>query len=96
MSSGTLDTNTKGATAAELTLTTETKITLYVVAKTGQSGNHLVGVEVSPDGSTWVGMPGSVRGLGCLSYDCVASKVRAIVIEAEGSSSNVIAHILAR
>jgi len=51
----TLNTNIKGDTAATLTLTTETVVTLYVLADTGDSGNYRVGLELSPDnGANWL------------------------------------------
>lgn len=93
----TLDTNSLDATGAEVTLTTETLITLYVVAKTGVNHNHCVILQASPDsGTTWVPIPPPVLGIGVLTVEVAATKVRAKVLKAEGATSTVTVHILAR
>ena len=49
MATAVLNTNSLGATGAEITITTETIVSLYVVDKTGAHNNHLVVLEASPD-----------------------------------------------
>lgn len=98
-STGTLDTNVVNSNIASLTLTTENWITLFVVAKTGAHLNHRVILEVSPDsGTTWQPLPPSIQGVGCLPHSeaVVVTDVRAKVDEAEGATSTVTIHILAR
>ena len=97
MSTGTLDSNDKGASAAELTLTTETIISFYIFAKTGTAGKYRVGIEASPDnGTTWVEIGVVLAHPGIHTCPCIATKVRAIVLEAQGETSTITVHILAR
>lgn len=93
----TLNTNIKGDTAATLTLTTETVVTLYVLADTGGSGNYRVGLELSPDnGATWLDSEVIISGPDIETITCAATKARAVTLEAQGSSSTVTIHLLAR
>lgn len=92
----TLNTDSKDSTADEKALTAEKCVTLYVLGKTGTHDNHHVGIEASPNGSDWVRVPDTLRGLGVKSFDICAARVRAVVIEAEGSTSTVDVHLIAR
>ena len=98
MTTATLDTNSLGASGAELTLTTETFVSLYAVPATGSHKNHRITLEFSPDsGTTWVAVSDSVNGTAnSISLSIVATKVRACVCEAEGVASTTVVHILAR
>jgi hypothetical protein len=98
MTISTLNTNVLGNNAGELTLTTETIITLYVVPLTGDHRNHRVTLEFTPDnGTTWIAVGDSVNGTAnSITCEIVANKVRACVCEVEGTASTIQAHILAR
>ena len=97
MATASLDTNSINHTAAELTLTTETLITLSVVAKTGASLNHCVLVEQSPDdGTTWLDILPPLTGVGSITHSIATTKVRAKVVKAEGATSTVTIHLIAR
>lgn len=92
-----LDTNLLGDRSAELTLSGETLITMYLVDKSGSHHNHRVIFEVSPDdGATWIPCPPAILGLGVLASQIAATKVRACVSEAEGGASEAYIWILAR
>lgn len=93
----TLDTNSADDTAAELTITTETLVTLSVIALTGASLNHCILIQQSPDaGTTWLDMPHPLTGLGMMTHKVAATKVRAKVLKAEGAASTVTVHLVAR
>jgi len=98
MSTGTLNTNSLGDTTASLALTTETVVTLYVEPLTGSHSNHRVTLEFSPDGgTTWIAVSDSVNGTAnSITVEIVATDVRACVCEAEGATSTITVHILAR
>ncbi len=97
MATAILDTNSIDATAAELALTTETLITLYVAAKTGTSFNHCTILQVCPDeGATWLDISPPLTGVGLLTHTVAAAKVRVKVLKAEGTASTVDVHIIAR
>jgi hypothetical protein len=97
MATGTLNTNTLDATGVELSLTTETVVTVTVLAKTGTSLNHCVILQQSPDsGITWQDVPPPIVGEGSLTMQIVATRVRAKVKKIEGATSTVDVHILAR
>ena len=97
MATGTLDTNVLGATAATLTLTTEKLITMYVTAKTGAKGNYRIGLEISPDsGTTWLDSEVIMAGPGVETISCVATQARAVTLDAQGATSTVTIHLLAR
>lgn len=98
MATGTLNTNSAGDTTAEQTITSQKTATLFVLAKTGTHHNHRVILQVSPnDGTNWVDTHVEVLGTGCKSSDNMAvTRVRAKVLEAEGSTSTVDVHVLVR
>ena len=97
MATATLNTNSLGVTGAELTITTESLITLFVAAKTGSHNNHRVMLQVSPDaGTTWLNSPHSILGAGCYVVSLACTKVRAKVVEIEGATSTVDVWILAK
>lgn len=96
MATAVLDTNVLNANGAEVTITTQTLVTLYVNGKTGTHANHKVMLEVSPDsGTTWVGTRATVEGEGCVSLTAVCTKVRAKVTRVEGATSTVDVWVLA-
>ena len=94
----TLDTNLKGDATTELTLTTEIWVTMTVTPLSGDHHNHKVALEQSPDdGVSWVPLSDRVNGnANCVTVPLVATRVRACVAEAEGSTSTVTVHIIAR
>ena len=97
MTTAVLDTEVVDATGAELTLTTETIVTLYVKGKTGTHNVHCVMLEVSPDGgTTWLPTRCIVSLEGEASMTLVATKVRAKVIRTEGATSTVDVWLLAK
>ena len=92
-----LDTNNKDATAAEITLTTETILTMYVFARTGTDGDYRLSLEISPDnGTAWLPTGNTVSKPGVLTCSCVATKARVKVIEDQGATSTVTVFLLAR
>ena len=93
----TLDTNNKGATAAEITLTTETVFTFYIFSESGSEGEYRVSLEVSPDsGTTWIPAGATLARPGISTCQCVATKARVKVVEAQGATSTVNVFLLAR
>ncbi|MEE8289578.1 MAG: hypothetical protein V3R25_09215 [Nitrosomonadaceae bacterium] len=92
-----LNSNNAGAVGALIALTTQTKLTLYVLPATGTHANHQLGIEISPDGGTsWLELPNVVRGLGEFTREVVATQARVKVIQREGATSTVNAFLLAR
>ena len=91
-----LDTNIKGATAAEISLTSETLVSLYLFSKSGAKGAYRVGMEFSPDGVVWVDSPDVLVGPGVITIAVVAVKARAKVFESQGAASTVTVLLLAR
>lgn len=101
MATGTLDTNVLGATVASFSvdaITHAPSVTLDVIEKTGTWDNCLVVIEKSPDtGTTWINTNFSVRGIGSVTMPyCACTDVRAVVVAAEGSTSTVTIHLLAK
>lgn len=93
-----IDTNAEGAVTGNLSgLTTQTIATVFVKHISGGNNNYRIGASISPDaGTTWIDVEESVRGTGCISFQCVATDIRIKVIEAEGSASSADVFILAR
>ena len=97
MSAAVLDTNVVGATAAPLVLTTQRMVTLYVSHTTGTHNNHRVALEFSPDGVLWIPSDETINGHEkFLTVEAVGANVRVVVVEAEGQTSTITVHILAR
>lgn len=90
-----LNTNVLDAVTSSVAMTTETTVTLYVVALTGDEGNYRVGLEVSPDGTEWVATGAVLRGEGCATTVVSGEDVRAKVLVAEGTTSTVTVFIIA-
>ena len=78
----TLNTNVQNATAGEISLTTESVVTLYVLAKTGDHDRHRVILQGSPtaSGGNWRRAGSAVRGVGAETYIIAAARVRAKVV----------------
>ena len=91
-----LNANTEGAVGTALTLTTEKTLSLYVSQRSGAQGNYRVGLEVTPDGSTWFELAAVLRGPGVLTCDCAAVAARPKVTDAQGEASEVDVHLVAR
>jgi len=92
-----LDANDKGAVAASMVLTTQTKITTYIKQRSGEQGNYRIGLEISPDsGISWFDKGDVLRGPGILTCECVATNIRAVVLDAQGGASSIDVFILAR
>lgn len=97
MATGTLDANVLGAYGAEITLTTETLITLYVINKTGDNKNRRVTIEYTGDNTNWFPDPHSLNGHGnAMTTQVVATKARACICSAEGAPSTVDVILIAR
>lgn len=79
------DSNTEGNTGTELTLTSESVVTMYVKNKTGSHHNSQMTIQYSPDGALWLDDPHSTNGIGVMTVTVAASKVRAKLIKVEGS-----------
>ena len=90
-----LDASSRGSTSDAVVLSSETKIGLYVFSKSGESNNHRVGIEISPDGVNWMGHKSVITGQGYMFVDVVAAQVKVKVFEKEGKSSNINVHLLA-
>ena len=97
MATATIDSNTEGATGAEITLTTETLITLYVIDATGTHLNRRVSIEYTGDNTNWFADPHSLNGHGSvLTSQIVATKARVVIVEAEGATSTINVVLIAR
>tara|TARA_R110000851_G_scaffold212558_1_gene365202 strand:+ start:313 stop:606 length:294 start_codon:yes stop_codon:yes gene_type:complete len=97
MATATLNANSLGVNGAEITLTTETLISLYVIDATGTHRNRRVTIEYSGDGTNWFPDPHSLNGHGSvLTVQVVATKARACIIAVEGSESTVNVVLIAR
>ena len=90
------DSNLQGNTGAELTLTNETVITMYVQNKTGTHNNSQMTIQYSPDGLVWIDDPHSTNGIGLMTSIVAASKVRAKLITVEGSDATADVFIVAK
>lgn len=84
-----VDADSIDAVVAELTLTNETVITLYVTSKTGTHNNHRIELQKSPDGVTWLDSNNVVLGLGSVTAIFAAKAVRAKVTEIEKGTATV-------
>lgn len=92
----TLNTNTLNANAAQITISSETTISLYVVAKTGAEGSYRVSLEVSPDaGTTWLEAGSTLSKPGIITCKCATTRARAKVSVAQGATSTVTVHVVA-
>ena len=97
MATAVLDSDSLAVTGAEITITTETMITLYVKGKTGTHGSHRIEIQISPDnGTTWIDTACNVRREGCCSITAVCTKARAKLVLAEGAISSVDVWLLAK
>jgi len=95
ISSGVVDANVSGGQAIELTLTTETRVGLFILGQAGDHNNHEFCIEASPDDVDWFKLPGITRGEFPIFTDVIAQKVRVCTLKTEGSSSQVKATIVA-
>lgn len=85
-----LNTNSENATSEELDIKRgATTITFYVLDDTGNHSNHVVKLQLSPNGTDFVTAGGtSVTGQGFAKREGIhADSVRLIVTTAEGSAS---------
>ncbi len=96
MTTGTLDSNNQNAMGEILHLTDETLLTLYVIGGEGSHKNHHTGVQISPDGSAWVALEKTIKGAGCITFECVARQARVFVEEPERTESSIIYFLIAR
>ena len=95
--SATLDANIQGANGAEITLTTETMLTLFVMENSGSHDLRRVTIEFSPDGTNWFKSSYSINGHGnMMNEERVAERARVCVCKAEGAPSTVDVFLLAR
>jgi hypothetical protein len=81
----TLATTTASTCSAELTLDTETVITLDVKLKSGTHNNSRIVLQHSPDGINWLPGEDSTNGTGSVTTVLATTKVRACVLRGEGS-----------
>ncbi len=94
---GTLDTNSKGASIAEITVTTETVFTIYVIDRTGTHGNCRVILQLSPDGgTTWIDSNEVISQQGIYTSTHAATKARVKTLEAQGAASEFTIHLIAK
>lgn len=91
-----LDTNVDNTTGAEISLTTESVVSVYVLPATGTHKNHRIILQVSPDGTKWRRFGQPIRGIGVETYIVAAAKVRPKVIRPEGTTSTVDVQLVAR
>jgi hypothetical protein len=97
---GTLNSNVDKSNGVGMALTTETSITLIVIAKTGAHNNHTVCLELS-GGNTSVGefidiQESEVVGSGISTINHNGGYVKAKVCKPESSASEVDVWIIAR
>lgn len=93
---GVLDTGVEGSNGLVLPLTNETLITVYIIGRTGKHDNHVVALEFSPDGTTFVQDPNLIVGTSHKTFHVCAAAVQLKVVKSEETESSVTAHILAR
>jgi len=93
-----LDANSAASVSAELDLTTETIVTLYVFHKTGPNDNHRVVLQASPvdSGGKWRQVGQVVNGIGATTIEIAAQRIRAKLFSVEGAQSSVEIHIVAK
>jgi len=97
MATGVLDTNDKDAVIGTATLTTESIITLYAFERTGTHGDWRLIIEISPDsGTSWVEAGPTLNKAGCVTLKAAATQARVKVLVAQGGTSTITAHLLAR
>lgn len=83
------DANVTGPITDAIDISTENHVGLFVFAATGAHDNHVVGLEVSHNGTDWAPVPQRLTGVGYLYYELCAQKIRAKVYKAEGATSTV-------
>jgi hypothetical protein len=65
-------------------------LAMFVEGKTGAHANHIITLEMSPDGVTWFDTPHTVTGEGNDHYiETVCDSIRAKVTTLEGVASTV-------
>ena len=97
IATATLDANSLGANGAEITMTIETLISLYLIGDTGDQINRRATLEYTADGTNWFADPHSLNGNGnILTNQVVATKARACICAVEGAASTVKVILIAR
>lgn len=96
MPADTINGNTISARGAIRALTTQTLHTLYVGARSGSHNNHVVGVEITPDGTNWFTTQHSVTGVGCKTFQEIGVGIRPVILETEGEAASLSVEILSR
>ena len=83
----TINTNTLGATTSSISVVDSDRICVYIGDSSGSHDQHWVGIEISPDGTTWFDTKQYVAGINYKCINVTASHARLKVIKAEGSAS---------
>ena len=96
MAAMSLDTNILNAETSTVSTSSATVVTMYVLNVTGTHTNRHVGLKISPDGTDWVEAQATIKGERFHTYTIAANSVKAFVEEAEGVTSTVSVHIVAR
>jgi hypothetical protein len=84
-----LDTNANSTTTP---ITTEgaTLAGVYVVSNSGNHTNHIITLQVSPDGVNWFDTEHTITGAGNIHEElCISEELRCKVTTIEGSASTV-------
>jgi hypothetical protein len=92
----TFDANSGPSSGAEIILSDETVVSLYVFPVSGRHLNHKVSLQASPDGVLWVDVGGSAVGLSNFTVDIAAERVRACLVSDEGDDSSIEVHVVAK
>lgn len=92
-----LDTNDQDATTTPIAVSTGTLVSLFVVEKTGGRGKFRVQLQASPDsGTSWINVGNTLSKTGHSCIPCVATEVRAKVVNTQGAASTVDVFVLTR
>ena len=72
-------------------------ITFYVIGVTGGHITHVITMQYSPDGSSWINGANKITGVGCVDVAVTAARyIRLKVTTAEGGVSTSDIYLLAR
>lgn len=93
---GVIDTSSIGNVSHELSLTTETVVTLDVAILSGTHNNSRCELQHSPDGVNWFSSGDSTNGTGTITEILSTSKVRVNVLIGEGDLASTAFYITAK
>lgn len=82
--------NSTASVTTALKMKSASLAAFYVLAASGAHSNHIITLQVSPDGTNWQDTTHTVTGVGNLhDIGCAAHSIRCKVTTAEGGASTV-------